>query len=171
MEPSPKSSSSSTALGANSTKRNLLREALQSDVSQFCWCVLIAEEVTDILDAIAVHMTVEEREEILAKMILARSVWTCKKCSAFSLEAILAGYKECSFCTHWYHAKCLTESDDVVGEDVDDEATFVCETCVALREQNDPQTAAVISKDTLVILPDSSGIYAEGSSVNIVEML
>ena len=150
-----------SVLGRNTPKLNLLKQTLSAEISEFCWCVLISEDVSNILEIIAKEMTVEDREEILGKMIIARSIWACKKCDSYSIDSILGGYLECTFCTHWFHAKCVDPTESVQG------GLFVCESCVALKDQS---AEAVLSKDTLVILPNANGDPETVKIVN-VEMI
>ena len=83
-------------IGLNAPRYNLLREALRVNVNEYCWCFLICSNVHVTLEALAKEFNIKEREEILEKFILAKSVWSCHKCvesqKPFEIELILSGY-------------------------------------------------------------------------------
>merc|ERR1719295_1955916 len=63
-------SSSGTVLA--STKLKLLQEAVKSSPSDFCWCMIVCQEVTQVLELIANHMSPEDSEVVLSKLVAAR---------------------------------------------------------------------------------------------------
>ena len=122
-------------IGAEVPRKNLLRVALNSSVSDFSWCALVCGHQEKSLEMLAnlEDFDINEREIILEKFILAKSLWTCKKCKTFSsMEAMLSGFAICKLCQHWFHRNCCENGGDgqsQLGHLTDE---FVCEECVSL---------------------------------------
>ena len=129
------------ALGSKATLTNLLREAVEASPGDFSWSVLVCQDVTEVLALIASHLSPEQSDTALSKLILARSIWTCMACQTYEVDLVLAGYLECTFCTHWYHCKCVEKMCQTVV------TPFVCHSCLSL--QSEP-----VEKETVIVLPD-----------------
>ena len=130
-------------IGLNAPRYNLLREALRSSVNEYCWCFLICSNVHITLEALAKEFNIKEREEILEKFILAKSVWSCHKClqsnKPFDIELILTGYIECRTCSHWFHRSCCDNLDENLIGGNDENFIYICENCVNLQDQTNSQ--------------------------------
>ena len=177
--------SSKQIIGLNAPRYNLLREALHVNVNEYCWCFLICSDVHVTLEALAKEFNIKEREEILEKFILAKSVWSCRKCvqlekNSFNIERILTGYIECRVCSHWYHRSCCDNLDETLVAGNDENFIYVCENCVNMQvqtnqrnhENNLPQQVIIAAEEQkessqeqqqqFVVLP---------SSVNVVDQV
>ena len=123
-------------IGENSPRYNLLRVALNAPVSDFSWCALICGHYEKSLEMLAnlEDFDIDEREIILEKFILAKSLWMCKKCKSFdSMDSMLSGYVVCKLCQHWFHRVCCdTSREDGQGQLDHAINEFVCENCVSL---------------------------------------
>jgi hypothetical protein len=118
-------------LGADVPRHNLLRVALNASVSDFSWCALLCGHQEKNLEMFAnlQDFDINEREIILEKFILAKSLWTCKKCKDFSsIDSMLSGFIICKLCQHWFHRNCCA-SESKSLQLTDD---FVCERCMSL---------------------------------------
>ena len=126
-------------IGLNAPRYNLLREALRVNVNEYCWCFLICSNVHVTLEALAKEFNIKEREEILEKFILAKSVWSCQKCvqsqKPFEIELILTGYIECRVCSHWFHRSCCDNLDENMIGGNDENFIYICENCDNLQNQ------------------------------------
>ena len=124
----------------------IYREALNSDVNNFSWCMLVCGHMEKSLDILTNEFNFDEREIILEKFVMAKTLWACRKCvtnehtdSAAGpniIELVLSGYIECRLCRHWFHRMCCAESIPNF-----DDASFVCESCTAMfviQVQTDP---------------------------------
>ena len=169
-------------IGLNAPRYNLLREALHVNVNEYCWCFLICSDVHVTLEALAKEFNIKEREEILEKFILAKSVWSCQKCvqsqKPLNIELMLTGYIECRVCSHWFHRLCCDNLDESQVGGNDENFIYVCETCIDLQahtnnqsQNNDLQAQVIMtttedrkdsSQQQFVVLP---------STVNVVDQV
>ena len=115
----------------------VFREALNSDVNNFCWCMLVCGHLEKSLDILTNEFNFDEREAILEKFVMAKTLWTCNTCSKNEyqdstplnvVELVLSGYIECKLCRHWFHRLCCTEQIN----NLDNDTNFVCESCTKL---------------------------------------
>ena len=135
-------------LGVNVPRRNLLRAALNAKVSDFSWCALVCGHQENNLEMMAnlADFDIDERETILSKFILAKSLWTCKKCQSFdSIERMLSGYIACNLCQHWFHRVCCSDNNGRVEDSFNFRGVgeFVCESCASQffgGEENDERS-------------------------------
>ena len=122
-------------IGPDVPRKNLLRVALKSSVNDFSWCALICGHQEKNLEMLAnlEDFDINEREIILEKFILAKSLWTCKKCKSFnSIESMLAGFVICKLCQHWFHRACCDGGENGKSQLEHLSNEFVCESCVSL---------------------------------------
>ena len=122
------------------------RKALNSDVNDFAWCMLVCGHLEKSLDILTNEFNFDEREQILEKFVMAKTLWSCKKClgndykEASSVttqnvvELVLSGYIECRLCRHWFHRMCAQalNSDQQLSSSDANDMNYVCEHCQKL---------------------------------------
>ena len=140
--------------GSHATSVKLLKDGVKSAPSDFSWCVLACEDVDSVLDLVAGHLTPEDSDVALSKLITAKSVWACRSCHAYDMESVLSGYTECSFCAHWYHNRCAEKMG------VSAVTPFVCALCLSL------QTADSLDRETVIVLPDDGTLEMSVAIIN-----
>ena len=123
-------------IGDDVPRYNLLKAALHANVNDISWCTLACGNHDKNLEMLAnlEQFDINDRETILEKFILAKSLWRCKKCKdSSSVESMLSGFITCKLCQHWFHRNCSIgkESLQVQQPDklLDD---YVCERCMSL---------------------------------------
>ena len=123
-------------------KRFIYREALHSDVNNFTWCMLVCGHLEKSLDILTHEFNFDEREAILEKFVMAKTLWSCRTCiqnesssstttASNIVEMVLSGYIECRLCRHWFHRLCCSEQLNNM-EDASNDLNFVCENCTKL---------------------------------------
>ena len=120
----------------------------------------------------------KEREEILEKFILAKSVWSCQKCvqqqKSFDIELILTGYIECRVCSHWFHRSCCDNLDEIMVAGNDENFIYVCESCVNMQnqvQQNDLQEQQQTHVITTEQRKETQQFVVLPSTVNVVDQV
>ena len=115
-------------LGRNSVRYNLLKEALNKEIHDHCWIIILSEIELNIL-ALA-NFSETERETLMQKMVNAKSMWACAKCDLYQTSLILGGYVECHVCNSWYHVLCCNNLTNKNGVEVEfDEDFYLCDNC------------------------------------------
>ena len=115
------------------------REALKSDVNNFAWCMLVCGHLEKSLDILTHEFNFDEREIILEKFVMAKTLWSCRTCLSNEykdsnsatpniVELVLSGYIECRLCRYWFHRMCCSEQ----LTSLDNDMNFVCENCTKL---------------------------------------
>ena len=151
-------------IGADIPRHNLLRSALHTNVNDISWCALVCGNQDKNLEMLAnlEEFDIDEREIILEKFILAKSLWRCQKCKdSNSIEAMFSGFIICKLCQHWFHRICgigkehnLAQTPEQLSED------YVCERCMSLFLGHVPDDqmqveGSVSNQDTLQLQPVS----------------
>ena len=144
-------------IGADVPRYNLLRVALNANISDFSWCALVCGYHEKSLEMLAnlEDFDIDEREIILEKFILAKSLWTCRKCKDFSsMESMLSGFIICRLCQHWFHRNCSVNKENAQSAVVQSTDEFVCERCVSMffageSEQSVKGEEIIASQDAL----------------------
>ena len=104
--------------------------------------MLVCGHLEKSLDILTNEFNFDEREIILEKFVMAKSLWSCRTCmlnessssaTAISnvVELVLSGYIECRLCRHWFHRLCCSEQLSNM-EDSSNDLNFVCENCTKL---------------------------------------
>ena len=113
------------------TSDGLLKEAAHKDVQEHCWIIILSQIEMNIL-ALS-NFTEAEREELLQKMVDAKSMWACARCDSYQTALILGGYVECHVCCSWYHIMCCRNLINEHGAELEfDEDYYVCDDCTNL---------------------------------------
>ena len=101
--------------------------------------MLVCGHLEKSLDILTNEFNFDEREIILEKFVMAKTLWTCKTCLNNEyqesssvppnvIELVLSGYIECRLCRHWFHRMCCAEQINNIDNDIN----FVCESCTKL---------------------------------------
>ena len=118
-------------IGRNTVRYNLLKEAVHKEVHEHCWIIILSQIEMNIL-ALS-NFTETEREELLQKMVDAKSMWACARCDSYQTALILGGYVECHVCCSWYHIMCCRNLINEHGAELEfDEDYYVCDDCTNL---------------------------------------
>ena len=155
-----KKSFSHQIIGMDIPRQNLLKVALHAKVNDISWCTLACGNYDKNLEMLANldEFDIDERETILEKFILAKSLWRCRKCKdSNSIESMLSGFIICKLCQHWFHRSCsigkepnqIQNSEQVIDD-------YVCERCMSLFLGHTPTEptlveGSVTNQDTLQI--------------------
>ena len=121
----------------------IFREALHSDVNNFTWCMLVCGHLEKSLDILTHEFNFDEREIILEKLVMAKTLWSCRTCmlnessssvaaTSNIIELVLSGYIECRLCRHWFHRMCCSEQLSNMEDNNSNDLNFVCENCTKL---------------------------------------
>ena len=132
----PATSHPQQLIGVDMPRRNLLRVALNADVSDISWCTLLSGNLQKNLEMFLnlEEFDINQREIILKKFVQAKSLWECSKCKDFSsLESMLSGFIICKICQHWFHRKCCSlATGEIPTSTTNTKDDFICERCVSL---------------------------------------
>ena len=112
-------------LGLNKPRFTALKHALNADVWDFSWWLLACSKPEDSLLILSQAFNSDERDKILEKFLLAKTVWCCGKCQNSSVDSIFFGYIECSVCCEWFHRTCC--DSEILSEALEDQ--FTCDKC------------------------------------------
>ena len=130
-------------IGANIPRHNLLRAALYANVNDINWCALVCGHQDKNLEMLAnlEEFDIDEREVILEKCILAKSLWRCKKCKdSSSIESMLSGFIICKLCQHWFHRICCSDKKHQLDQNSEHlTEDYVCERCMSLFFGHNPE--------------------------------
>ena len=112
-------------LGSQTPRFKVLKSALNENVWDFSWWLLACTKPEESLLILSEKFNSEERDKLLEKFLLAKTVWACGKCQNLSIDSMLSGYIECSVCCEWFHRTCC--SNDTLNETFEDQ--FTCDKC------------------------------------------
>ena len=113
-------------IGLNKPRMRVLKSALNENVWDFSWLILACSKPEDSLLILSEGFNSDERDKLLEKFLLAKTVWACGKCPNLSIDSMLSGYIECSVCCEWFHRACC--SPEVLKETVFEDQ-FICDKC------------------------------------------
>jgi hypothetical protein len=101
--------------------------------------MLVCGHLEKSLDILTHEFNFDEREVILEKFVMAKTLRSCRTClsneykesssaSPNIVELVLSGYIECRLCRYWFHRMCCSEQ----LSNLDNDLSFVCENCTKL---------------------------------------
>ena len=105
--------------------------------------MLVCGHLEKSLDILTHEFNFDEREILLEKFVMAKTLWSCKACLSNEyregnsnvatnnnnvVELVLSGYIECRLCRHWFHRICCSDQLSNLKNDMN----FVCENCTKL---------------------------------------
>ena len=121
-------------LGAHQPRFKALRAVINADVWDFSWWILACSKPEDSLLILSKVFNSEERDKLLEKFLLAKTVWGCGICQNLSIDSMLSGYIECSVCCAWFHRTCC--NSDLLNDTFEDQ--FTCDKCTKFRNDQIP---------------------------------
>ena len=103
----------------------MIVEGLTSLAGNPIWANLASAKIDTLLEALrSLTLDMNQREDFLDKISLAKSVWLCDGCLKYGNELIFEGFIECSICRGFYHRLCFKGHDDK------------CEACISLTNNH-----------------------------------
>jgi hypothetical protein len=122
----PRKTNEKQTLGSQKPRFKVLKSALNENVWDFSWWLLACSKPEESLLILSEEFNTDERDKLLEKFLLAKTVWACGKCQNLSVDSMLSGYIECSVCCEWFHRTCC--SSDTLNETSEDQ--FTCDKCI-----------------------------------------
>ena len=122
----PRKTNEKQTLGSQTPRFKVLKSALNENVWDFSWWLLACTKPEESLLILSEEFNSDERDKLLEKFLLAKTVWACGKCQNLSVDSMLSGYIECSVCCEWFHRTCC--SSDTLNETFEDQ--FSCDKCI-----------------------------------------
>ena len=125
-------------LGAHKPRFKVLKYALDKDVWDFSWWILACSKPEDSLLILSQAFNSDERDKLLEKFLLAKTIWGCGKCqNDMSIDSLLSGYIECYVCCEWFHRTCCNY--ETLNEGFEDQ--FSCDKCTKFSNEQLSQTS------------------------------